>query len=99
VYTTARLSITNSPKARKDNKTTTKIVKLNQVVNHQIKKNDSVVSNTYVAKSILSTSNAIIQSTQEVTSVESTNEELQPSNSELNCKDNSSHSDNDMKEK
>jgi len=96
----ARLSITKPPNARKDIKTITKGVKVNQ-----IKKNDSVVSNTNVTKSIPSTSNAVIQSTQEVASAQSTNEELQPSNSELNCKDlrikevkDSSHLDNDKKE-
>ncbi|XP_027839005.2 uncharacterized protein LOC114121055 isoform X2 [Aphis gossypii] len=89
----ARLSITKPPNARKDNKAITKGVKVNQ-----IKKNDSVVSNTNLTKSIPSTSNAVIQSTQEVASAQSTNEELQPLNSELNCKDNSSHLDNDKKE-
>ncbi|XP_060840031.1 uncharacterized protein LOC132921177 [Rhopalosiphum padi] len=92
-----RLSITKPINARKDYKPSTKSVLPNPVVNYQTKKNDTMVSSINVATSIPSTSNAVIQPTQKANCVQSTNEEPQPSSSELNCKDNSSHVNNDKK--
>jgi len=92
-----RLSITKPINARKDYKPSTKSVLPNPVVNYQTKKNDTIVSSINVATSIPSTSNAVIQPTQKANCVQSTNEEPQPSSSELNCKDNSSHVNNDKK--
>lgn len=83
-----RLSITKPTNPRKDYKP----IIQNQVVNHQIKKNDTIVSSINTATSIPSTSNAVIRSSQEIVCcAQSTKDELQPSNPELNCKDNSSH--------
>ncbi|XP_022177923.1 uncharacterized protein LOC111038960 isoform X2 [Myzus persicae] len=82
-----RLSITKPTKPRKDYNP----VISNQVVNHQIKKNDTIVSSTNAATCIPSTSNAVIRSSQEIPCVQSSNEELQLPKPELNCKEDSSH--------
>ncbi|XP_008184775.1 uncharacterized protein LOC100163781 isoform X3 [Acyrthosiphon pisum] len=80
-----RISITKPPKASKDYKP----IISNQVVNHQIKKNDTMVSSINAATLIPSTSNAVIRSSQEITCIQSINEEQQPSKPELNCKEES----------
>jgi len=79
-----RISITKPTKASKDYKP----IISNQVVNHQIKKNDTIVSGVNAATLIPSTSNAVIRSSQEITCVK---EELQLSKPELNCKEDSPH--------
>jgi len=76
-----RLSITKPPKASKDYKP----IISNQVVNNQLKKNDTIVSSINAATLIPSTSNAVIRSSQEITCVQSVKEELP----ELNCKEDS----------
>jgi len=80
-----RLSITKPNKPPKDYKPIIPI----PVVNHQIKKNDTIVSNINAATSIPSTSNAVIQSSQEITCAQSIKEELQLSKPELNCNEES----------
>jgi len=77
-----RLSITKPTKAS--------IEKLNQIVNHQTKKNDTIVSSINPATLIPSTSNAV-KSSQEITCAQSTKEELPLSKPELNCKEDSPH--------
>lgn len=81
-----RISITKLPKDSKDYKP----IISNQVVNHQIKKNDTIVSSINAATlNIPSTSNAVIQSSQEITCIQSIKEEQQLSKPELNCKEES----------
>ncbi|KAL4122453.1 hypothetical protein QTP88_014782 [Uroleucon formosanum] len=83
-----RLSITKPTKASIDYKP----VISNQVVNHQTKKNDTIVSNINPATLIPSTSNAVvIRSSQEITCAQSTKEEPPQSKPELNCKEDSPH--------
>jgi len=83
-----RLSITKPTKPRKDYNP----VISNQVVNHQIKKNDTIVSSINATTCIPSTSNAVIQSSQEITYIQSSKEELKLSKpEELNRKEDSSH--------
>uniref|UniRef100_A0A2H8TYN3 Sentrin-specific protease 7 n=1 Tax=Melanaphis sacchari TaxID=742174 RepID=A0A2H8TYN3_9HEMI len=90
-----RLSITKPTNARKDYKSSSNSITLKT---HQLKKNDKAVANIDLAITTPSTSNAVIQSTEEVACVQSIKEDLQATNSELNCKDNSPRLDNDKKE-
>lgn len=78
-----RISITKPPKVSKDYKP----IISNQVVNHPIKKNDTIVSSINAASLIPSTSNAVIRSSPEI--ISSLKDEQQLSKPELNCKEDS----------
>lgn len=78
-----RISITKLPKASKDYKP----IISNPVVNHPIKKNDTIVSSINAATLIPSTSNAVIRSSPEI--ISSLKDEQQLSKPELNCKEDS----------